>query len=151
MRGSCQHQACLPPTSLTASRPAEYDSGSKCGHKEDRRLAYWILTRISHFALNKSGIGISVLYNRCFISTTSQFGWVGGGKGIGTIFQKITLSICGLWPVQSTPTSHIGVEIMLRLWKYIVGHISFKMRYHIGVYVNYGAFCSYFSNITPKI
>ena len=51
-----------------------------------------MLTRTSHFTPNKSGIGISVLCNRCFISITSQFGWAGGGKGIGTIFQKITLS-----------------------------------------------------------
>ena len=26
--------------------------------------------------------------------------------------KKITLSICGLWPVQPTLTSHIGVKIM---------------------------------------
>ena len=105
MRGSCQHRACLPPTSLTASRPAEYDSGSKCGHKEDRRLAYWILTRISHFALNKSGIGISVLCNRCFISITSQFSWAGGGQRYRNDFSEN--HFVNLWALAYSIDSHV--------------------------------------------
>ena len=151
MGDSGQYLVGQPSVLFTAIFAARVISSSPRCFMEGGWQTHSMLTRTSHFTPNKSGISISVLCNRCFISITSQFGWAGGGNGIGTIFQKITLSICGLWPVQSTPTSHIGVEIMLRLWKYIVGHISFKMRYHIGVYVNYGAFCSYFSNITPKI
>ena len=96
-----------------------------------------MLTRTSHFTPNKSEIGINVLYNHCFIFMSSQFGCVGGGKGIGTIFQKITLSICGFRPIQLTPTSYKGVSIMQQVCKYIEGHISVKMRYHIGVHINY--------------
>ena len=124
-----------PPVLFTATFVAKVISSLSPCCKEGRRQTHSMLTKTSHFTLNKSGIAVCYTIVVLYPSLPSLAGQ--GGKGIGTNFQKITLSIRGFWPIQSTPTSHKGVAIMQRVCKYIVGHISIKMRYDIIVYVNY--------------
>ena len=81
---------------------------------------------------------------------TSQFCWVGGVQGIGTLFQKIDVLICHLWFIEVATKSNVVMNIA-HPWFYCnPEHISFKMTYYIEVYVNYWQFCGHVCYSTPE-
>ena len=80
MGDSGQYLVGQPSVLFTAIFAARVISSSPRCFMESRWQTHSMLTRTSHFTPNKSGIGISVLCNRCFISITSQFSWAGGGQ-----------------------------------------------------------------------
>ena len=76
-----------------------------------------MLTRTSHFTPNKSGIGISLLHNRCFISITCQFGWVGGGAKVsGRFFRKSLCQFVGFGLFNRLPLQTFSDTVDIVVW-----------------------------------